>query len=133
MYKINKYGTELVFSIENGLYVFDNESAIGKTRLCKALRECQKYGEPVASYTYDDKLLNMHINSILVPNKYKVIMLDRYDMYNGDGAELIKECAKNSIVLIDCKSNLAVSTDDEWCSIQMEPNRIEVVQMSFSL
>ena len=64
MYKTdssNNYGTILDIDLPDGIYIFDNQSATGKTRLHKALRECQKYGEPVASYTYDDKLLGMSI------------------------------------------------------------------------
>ena len=128
MYSINKYGTIIDVNLDNGIYIFDNASATGKTRLCKALRECQKYGEPVASYTYDDKLLDIPIGKVLVPNKYKVIMLDRYDMYEGYGAELIKECADNSVILIDCKGEFSVSNEDDWCMIEMTEDRIEVVQ-----
>lgn len=126
MYRTDKYNTELVFNMENGLYIFDNQSATGKTRLCKVIRDYQKYGEPLASYTYDDYLLGMKIEDVLVPKKYKVIMLDRYDMYEGVGADLIKECAKDSIVLIDCKWNFTVSNEDETCFIEMGPYRIEV-------
>ena len=70
MYKTdssNNYGTIIDINLENGIYIFDNQSATGKTRLCKALRDCQKYGEPVASYTYDDKLLGIPIENILIP------------------------------------------------------------------
>lgn len=128
MLVFNKYGTELVFNIENGLYIFDNETATGKTRLYKEIRENQKYGEPIASYSYDDKLLNIPIESVLIPNKYKVILLDRYDMYEGEGAELITECAKSSIVLIDCKGEFTVTNEDDWCTVEMTASRIEVTQ-----
>ena len=131
MYKTddnNDYGTLIEINLDNGIYIFDNQSATGKTRLCKALRDCQKYGEPVASYTYDDKLLEMPIERVLVPDKYKVIMLDRYDLYEGDGAELIKECADNSIILIDCKGDFTVCSTDEWCTISMAEDKIEVTQ-----
>ena len=126
MYRTDKYNVELVFNMENGLYVFDNQSATGKTRLCKEIREHQKYGEPLASYTYDDFLLGIQIESVLIPGKYKVIMLDRYDMYEGVGAELIRECANDSIVLVDCKWNFTVSNEEEICFIKMEPYKIEV-------
>ncbi len=42
LYRTDKYNVELVFNMENGLYVFDNQSATGKTRLCKEIREHQK-------------------------------------------------------------------------------------------
>lgn len=128
MYKLDKYLTKISIQLENGIYIFDNISASGKTRLYKVLRECQAYGEPVASYTYNDKLLGLPIESVLMPNKYKVIMLDRYDMYEGDGASLILKCAENSIILIDCKGDFTVTNLDEWCDIRLTDCGIEVTQ-----
>ena len=103
-------------------------SAIGKTRLCKELRNYQKYKESVASYSYDDYLLGMPIEQVLVPNKYKVIMLDRYDMYNGVGSELISKCKDGSIILIDCKRGLNFNEEYDFCSLEMSDNIIEVVE-----
>lgn len=126
MYQTSKYATEIDIQLNNGIYIINSDSAIGKTRLCKELRKQQKYGEPVASYTYDDRLLGMPIENILVPNKYKVIMLDRYDLYEGEGAEGILKCKDNTIILIDCKGEFTVSVDDEWCDINMTEAKIEV-------
>lgn len=125
---MNKYDVEITTDLKNGLYVFSNESATGKTRLAKLLRQYEAYGEPVTSYTYNDKKTNRKIEDALVPNKYSLIMLDRYDMYNGDGANLILECAKNSIVLIDTKRNLQFTNTEEWCDIEMTPEKIEVIE-----
>lgn len=127
MFKIDKYNVSVDIQLENGIYVFDNESGLGKTRLAKLFKKYQAYGEPVASYTYNDKLIGIDISNILKPNKFKVILLDRYDMYEGDGAELILKCAENAIILIDCKNDISVTADDEWCTIHMEKDKIEVV------
>lgn len=128
MYAINNSDVELIFSLENGLYLFEPEASTGKTRLCKEIRKHQQYGEDIASYSYEDKQSGIDIQTVLNSDQYKVIMLDRYDMYNGDGAELIKECAKHSIVLIDCKSGLNFVADDDLCMIEMTPSKIEVLQ-----
>lgn len=128
MYTVNNSNVELIFSLENGLYILEPESSTGKTRLCQEIRKHQQYGENIASYSYEDKQLGIDIKTVLNSDKYKVIMLDRYDMYNGDGAELIKECAKNSIVLIDCKSGLNFVADDDLCIMEMTPSKIEVLQ-----
>ena len=126
MYRLDKYSVEIVINLDKGIYVFDNESATGKTRLCKILREYQAYGERVASYTYNDKLLGIPIEEILVPEKYEVILLDRYDLYEGYGKELINKCAKNTIVLVDCKDKFTVTNEEDWCSIELKPHKIEV-------
>lgn len=126
MFRLDKYSVEIIIDLENGIYLFDNESATGKTRLCKLLREYQVYGEKVASYTFNDKLLGIPIHEILVPDKYKVIMLDRYDLYEGYGKELINVCAENTIILIDCKDKFTVTNEEDLCSIKLEPSKIEV-------
>lgn len=126
MISLVKYNPNIYIKLNTGIYIFDNESATGKTRLCKELRKNQAYGESVASYSYNDYLLRTPISAVLTPNKFDVIMLDRYDMYNGVGSDLIKECATNSIILIDCKAPLKVSAMCDICFISMSSDRIEV-------
>ncbi len=126
MVSLTKYSPKVTIDLDNGLYLFDNESSTGKTRLFKCLRDNQKYGEFVASYSYDDYLLGIPIEKVLVPNKYKVIMLDRYDMYNGVGKDLILSCISNTIILVDCKKGLNFGADYEICYLDMTDKLIEV-------
>lgn len=126
MFEITAYKPYIYINLENGIYLFDNMSATGKTRLCRLLKNCQAYREPVAAYTYNDKLIGLPIEKVLEPGKYKVILLDRYDMYEGDGKELINECAKQSIILIDCKGKFTVTNEEELCTISLEEDKIEV-------
>ncbi len=128
MIRLNSYLPEIVIKLSNGIYLFDNKSATGKTRLCKELRKNQKYGENVASYSFDDYLLNVGIDNVLIPNKYKLVMLDRYDMYNGIGKELISFCKDNMVILIDCKRGLNFGIDYKFCTIEMTDKLIEVVE-----
>ena len=128
MYAIDKYNPTITIELDNGIYIFDCESATGKTRLCKELRKLQAYGEAVASYTYDDLLIGIPVDNIFDSDKYKVIMLDRYDLYKDKWHDKIRECSKNSIVLIDCKGEFSASEDDEVCFIEMTADRIEVMQ-----
>lgn len=128
MLELKTYMPNIKVDLQNGIYVFNSESAIGKTRLYKELRRNQQYGEAVASYSYEDYLLGVPISNVLIPNKYKLIMLDRYDMYSGEGADLISLCKNNSIILIDCKSDLPFSTEYNWCTIEMTAKLIEVVE-----
>lgn len=122
----DSYFPKIYIDLQNGIYLFDNQSATGKTRLCKELRKNEKYGEPVASYSYDDYLLKIPISTVLNPDKYKVIMLDRYDMYNGAGADLIMECKDRCVILIDCKHTLNFSANCDFCFIEMTESTIEV-------
>ena len=118
---------EIRIHLDNGLYLYNSKSASGKTRLCKELRKLQKQGERVSGYTYEDYQLGIPISTVLDPDKHDVVALDRYHMYNGVGAEHIVECAKQCIVLIDCKSDLKINTMYEYCFIEMRKDAIEVM------
>lgn len=123
--RLNNYIPEIRINLDNGVYLFSNDS-VGKTRLYKELRKNQMYKENVASYSYNDYLINIPIESVLIPNKYKVVMLDRYDMYNGVGKDLISACKNNTIVLIDCKKGLNFGVDYEFCYLEMTDSLMEV-------
>jgi hypothetical protein len=128
VFKLNKYDVTIDVKLNNGVYIFNHKSATGKTRLAKLLDKYRTYGEPVASYTYSDVQLNKPIKSILKPGKFKLIVLDRYDMYEGLGIGLIDECAKDAIILVDCKGAFSGSGKDDWCKIDMTPSSITVTQ-----
>jgi len=128
MYKNNKYNEEINIELENGIYVFDEKSATGKTRLCKDLKELRKLGEPVVGYTYGDDKLGIDLAAVVRKISPKVLMLDRYDMYNGSFNDKIVEWSINTIVLIDCKGDLKLEAYVDWCTIEMGPRKIEVLQ-----
>lgn len=60
--------------------------------------------------------------------KPKVLMLDRYDMYNGTFNSSFADWARDSIILIDCKGYVETEICTDWCTIEMEPQKIEVIQ-----
>lgn len=128
MYHNDKYNVEIKICLDNGIYEFDNNSATGKTRLCKELKELQKLNEPVIGYTYGDDKLGIDLSKVIEIVKPKVVLLDRYDMYNNMFHDEMIEWAKDSIVLIDCKDFLDIDYDTGWCDIEMSPEKIEVVQ-----
>lgn len=127
MYKIDKYNVKLTFNLKNGVYTTSCESGTGKTWLCKVLKQYRSYGEPVASYTYLDYTMGVDIASVLNSEKFKVIMLDRYDMYQGIGVELLKQIKDRAIVIVDTKSGIHGFNDDERCFIELSMNSIEVI------
>lgn len=55
-------------------------------------------------------------------------MLDRYDMYNGTFNSSFADWARDSIILIDCKGYVETEICTDWCTIEMEPQKIEVIQ-----
>lgn len=128
MYEAFVSGTNIkLYLSKPGIYTFTNQSATGKTRLFKCLRAIQKRGEPVLTYTYSDKqLFGLNVSDILKSKPAQIVMLDRYDMYNGDGADSILKCAEHSIILVDCKGSLLVTDEDEICLIDMGYNTIDV-------
>lgn len=126
MYRNDRLAIRVHLDLPNELYVFDSESAAGKTYLFKQLRTMQLAGEPVFTYTYEDKLLGLKLEERLVPGKFKVIMLDRYDMYFGECAEILKKCREGAIVLVDSKDVNALPFYGEWCMIERAPDLIEV-------
>ena len=105
-----KYRDKIVVKLEPCVYVFNSFSGTGKTVLASLLDKYRGYGERVASYTYRDYVKGLPISSILDPDKYDLIVLDRYDLYYGAGEELLKVCArdKRCIVLIDCKRDFDI-------------------------
>lgn len=125
---LNRYLPTININLSPGVYIFSNESATGKSRLCKELRKNQMYGERVASYSYEDFLLNRSLDSILASKDYDVIMLDRYDLYNGEGSSLIEKLKDTCVILIDCKSGLNFSVPYEFCFLNMDKDSLEVVE-----
>ena len=117
----------ITIDLPNGLYVFDNTSATGKTRLYKELVKLKAYGDNVAAYTYNDKLLGHLIEDVLNSGA-DIILLDRYDMYCGDGINLIESIKDDTVILMDCKIIPETLPDYEDCFIEMTRDSIEVFQ-----
>lgn len=124
MFSLDNYDVKITVNLDNGLYVFDNESASGKSRLCALLKKYRVYGEPVAGYTYADFVNGLDIGTVL-RDGYKLVLIDRYDMYLNHAIDRLEAFARSSIVLVDCKYGFAGS-DFDWCYIQMTSDTVEV-------
>lgn len=124
MYKNNEYRPNINIDLDNGIYVFESESATGKTYLCKHLKKLRAYGEPVASFTYNDILLGNSIESVF--KNCKLVVLDRYDLYKEVGHDLMRMYKDKAIILIDCKLGFIEGIDSETCFIDLTKNNIEV-------
>ena len=127
MYSNNIYRPNVKINIPNGVYHLSCISSEGKTRLHDVLSMLQAYGEPVSAYTYKDVLLGISPSTIYVEGVTKVIIIDRYDMYNGMFTELFNKCEDNTIVLVDCKSGIKGIAKYKLAKINMEKSSIEVI------
>ena len=84
---------------EPGVYAFSPLRADGKSYLCSLLHQLRDR-ERVDSYTYPAVF---DPAALFDREKRDLIMLDRYDMYAGQGTEEILRFAQSGIVLIDTK------------------------------
>lgn len=126
MVVIDKYSIQIKIELSNGVYIFNNESATGKTRLLKLLKQYRTVGEKVAGYTYSDKQAGLPPESCFRDNP-EVVMFDRYDMYKGYADKIIEKHCRDSIILIDLKCDQAiVPLVDDWCTISLTDNAILV-------
>lgn len=110
-------------NLENGIYIFPLESATGKTFLKQKLNECRTRGENVITYDYQDYINDVSLKERLC-KACEVILIDRYDMYKGEGIDAMKEYSDKSIILVDCKSLLNIP--NEPCIMYLEKDRIKV-------
>ena len=125
MYSSDKHRISISINLEPGIYQFEDESATGKTRLYYLLRDLQLMGEPVISFSYEDLQLGMDLEKQLSKCKYKVIMLDRYDLYKDYCKDLLPTLCE-AIILIDCKSFLSFTEYYNTCVISMTESKVEV-------
>lgn len=128
MYRSDELRIKIEINLENGLYAFDGESATGKTRLFRCLRDLQFMGDKILTYTYSDKLNGISLADKLKEkaSESKVIMLDRYDMYlNEEALELLKY-SEDRIILVDCKLIEEMQVVGRWCTIEMTESSIVV-------
>lgn len=99
---LRKYNPKIYIDLKPGVYCFPASSASGKTYLSSLLRLLRKK-ERVDSHTYID---DFSPKEFFDRAKRDLVMLDRYDLYVGQGEPEMNEFAKTGIVLLDCKSNL---------------------------
>jgi len=128
MYKTpDVYRTQILVDAEQGLYIFDDESAIGKTRLYHELKGLQAAGEPVCAIRFDDGVPIRELKRWTDEREIKVVMVDRYDMYhNKELDNLLGELCQKMSVLLDCKRGHTIRCDDETVFMTMKLDRIEV-------
>lgn len=127
VFKLDRYIRKIDIQLDNGIYVYNYLDSVGKTYLAKLLHQYRAIGEPVVSYTYTDFCVEIKPESVLIPGKYKVIAIDRYDMFHSrEIDELMYKFARGTIILVDCKDDMNRPIYDGIVSIELEKEWIRV-------
>lgn len=126
MFVLDSVRVKIKVALQSGVYYFEEMSSTGKTRLYKLLREYAIASFPVMGYSYSDYKLGIDFRTLVKPGVQKLLMVDRYDLYNGMFLEEIKEFAETGIALVDCKGDTALQCSP--CFIEMSKDRIEVTE-----
>lgn len=110
MYTIDEFRIKVAVELGSGVYRLDAESGVGKTFLAGLFERYREYGARVRAYSYQDFLDGVLIEDVLDPGKYDVVILDRYDMYYGEGVQRMQDVKGKMIVLADSKRQLNVAS-----------------------
>lgn len=88
-------------NVDVGLYTFDKESAIGKSRLCQLIAVLKARGVNVDYYDY-----TKYCDHVILSNTDNIMLfvIDRYDMYNGELTDVISKLYNKCLVVIDSKT-----------------------------
>ena len=103
--KINENLGDFVVDIEArpGIYAFHPQSASGKTLLYKKIREANDIPGIIA-FSYDDKAIGYDLSDLLCKRGIpRILVIDRYDLMNGEYIDDIIKVSKNGVVLVDTK------------------------------
>lgn len=132
MYSFEKGVPYVTIALDNGIYVFDCESATGKSYLADRLHLLRGIGEPVDSFSFPDVLKFGDPGTALSGADFsigelKVILFDRYVQYAGRFTDIINGLKQSCIVLVACNGITGLDVSGR-CSIRTTKTRIEVTQ-----
>ena len=130
MYVFDSGAPEVHINLSNGIYVFQNVSAVGKSYLASVLRSLRSAGEPVDSFSFSDVKKFGDLEQALSGIDFKmgdlrVILFDRYDQYVGAFTDIIQRLGEKCIVLIDCKHRTKLKHVNR-CVVSFNESVIEV-------
>ena len=117
---------EIDIELNPGIYVFDNESATGKTFLYKMLTGLHSHPE-VLCVTYDTVDLITDFEGLLNKRQVKLVLLDRYDMYAGRFDDVILKYKDDIVFILDYKNGYTLNKYAKICYIELTRDRLEVI------
>ena len=119
-----KSDRDIRIDLDVGVYMFDNESATGKTFLYKMLNNLVSRKDIVClTYSTSKYISNLYD---IVSDKTKLILLDRYDMYSEKYQDTIREYSNKAVILLDCKVFAQLNDIAQMCFIELSETRLEV-------
>ena len=128
MMNYNILGIDIEIKLESGIYLMDNESAVGKTRLGKLLLAIFNDNQEVYYYSIEDFRKGLKVNDILKNSNIRVMLIDRLDLFIDDYNifEEILEYSNQIVFLLDLKNKITDLSGNRWCNVRMTENKIEV-------
>jgi hypothetical protein len=109
--------------LTSGVYDFESSSARGKTLLVKMIKSLGD--KDMVALTYNDILLGIDIDGI-ISRKPRLLVLDRFDMYDDKFQVLEKLKGTDIIVLVDYKTQRHFCNFDDTCWVTLTENSLEV-------
>lgn len=130
-YKFGVYTINMPFM--PGVFMFKQESAMGKSRLGKMFKSMMIKDMPVACYTYRDLVeYRLTLEEYLKDRHIEVLLIDRYNLYYDKFHDTINKLVKSGcMVMIDLKNyqnkpEVIKNLDPELEDIQIEFGEREV-------
>lgn len=109
--------------LEPGIYVFDSDSATGKTLLVKMIKSLS---DPrLVGISYGDMVLGIQIEEI-IKRKPQLLILDRFDMYDECCTVFEQLRGQEIIVIADYKTQRKFWDFDDTCWVELKPDSLEV-------
>ena len=109
--------------LEPGIYCFRPFSATGKSYLYRTLNQLRRIGCSCRGYTYED-----YKEGVPFPTDCEVVVVDRYDMYQGKCDAEMEKAAIHGIVLVDLKSPVPPKSLCRYCSVELPAQDIILVR-----
>jgi hypothetical protein len=109
--------------LTSGVYDFESSSARGKTLLVKMIKSLGD--KDMVALTYNDILLGIDIDGI-ISRKPRLLVFDRFDMYDDKFEVLEKLKGTDIIVLVDYKTQRHFCNFDDTCWVTLTENSLEV-------
>jgi hypothetical protein len=109
--------------LTSGVYDFESSSARGKTLLVKMIKSLGD--KDMVALTYNDILLGIDVDGI-ISRKPRLLVFDRFDMYDDKFQVLEKLKGTDIIVLVDYKTQRHFCNFDDTCWVTLTENSLEV-------
>lgn len=116
---------KILIDLDNGIYTFGNESASGKTFLYKMLSKLRSGKDIIAITAETARYFNSFLD-IARHDHVILVILDRYDMYEGKYVDNIVTLKDDAVILLDYKQGDLFSEYIQGCYIELSESSLEV-------